>query len=92
MAVEGHGKKKSCLYESNRGVQFFTRRMTEPEWRCIGISPCWPKIFILDQEYNYIRLRVEVDPVRDEDRHRRQKSYLRRIRMHTLQFFYTHVF
>ena len=68
----------SVMVKRNRAFMnltvVFTRRMTEPEWRCIGISPCWPKIFILDQEYNYTRLRVEVDPVRDEDRHRRQKS------------------
>ena len=66
--------KKSRLYESNHSVRFFTGRMIEPEWRYIGISPCWPEMFILDQEYNYTRLRVEVDPVREEHRHHRHKS------------------
>lgn len=73
MAVEGHGKK-SCLQESDHSVRFLTGRIIEPEWRCIGISPCWPEMVIRDQEYNYTRLRVEVDPVRDEDRHRRHKK------------------
>ena len=73
MAVEGRGKK-TCLHKSDHSVRFFNGRIIEPEWRCIGISPCWPEMVIRDQEYNYTRLRVEVDPVRNEDRHCRRKS------------------